>query len=1481
MIMNKKIFTLLAGVLLMLATVFSVSAQGTGYTPDPPSDGPSLVNASRNNTYLNLGVNIGELSDELQQLSFGNRVNDLNLGGNNYYHLRVTAVNDYAGNYYTVPQGNSPAQGNYVLYLGKKQTDGSYPLFLSQLGKAREGLGATLADKYFNTTSKAEESAASLWCTVVNDFNQGQNITFDFINKQQKNQMLEVDVNEYPGWSWKRLGIPGGSNGKYYYNNEMAIVPGGISAWDFSPTYKGIVYESRPLFSYITTDTVAVLCWDDVNNTQQFQFGNTSAPDYVNVTIKIASANDVKNNLIPGMLYFTLYEAAPFVLNATDFNTMFGDVKADFRKLIFDPTSNPKTGSNANPNYFEDGLAAQYIPDFYGGVIYRFFPSSISNNVVVNPPNPMEYSVMLRSSHWLDQMGYMFLYKKGTTSKKDYLYVQHQYQDDNAGGSQFLKLGFREVPKETASLNVGGSSTQPPFGAAETKGMANITGFDQLVNDGNLLVNLTLDELIKERLLIGQTVWRLVYYPSGDSIYINPYQATYLPLFAPQVMDAYGLENKADDWYSIEAQSDSLFTYRAHYNTLDQTDVTTTTSDLTADQAAKFQITRLKYGIDPVKSVMNSHNAFRMFHKLYVEIQNLTSSVRVVTLGNGYANRTISTHINFGNYIECKEGAGKSIRTSVLSDLYLIRTRINNVDYFLRIPLHSADDTAEWWAIEPDERPDLMPSFQWVVMRRHENSSTSQIQFINREFDHTKYGYIQLYNTEMTKFDAPTTAYYAWNNKPVNHLTTSLADYKGNGSTFIALPRVIKENKFLGYEYISRDQALVNVYSLNYSHEYDQTRYVDWKGDYWRYPNTDTTVYVSAQGASDRLYFKLDTAANYNDDGDGYGLEPYGFNPKEWPKKIDYLVQLERQPYKLNLEDRYKLICAECFSLINGTQQEYAMGNREIANGNYLGTPIFNLRHTYFKTGANGETVPYFALVQRLNRNLYTRLVPTATAGADDRAAFDAFLKRTTNLEIAAIIKNVLDNAPRHTNNDYFKTGVFVAGVENQTTKLKFMLRADEATTVSTFRLVPDNDPIYRRFNSAQHDSEFEGDDSPKNALRFHWTDRPSFELFENTGKLAGQVQYWENYGIGTVKTPGRKNYLGSVNSLQYPNDPDPAALGKSQTAIYLDTAYIRRGTGPVKPQYLLVVDPTWPDKTVICDENGDIKESYENYLRGRFLINATDSARGVGTAANWNTIRLLNGENEGRNYLWDQSWERLIFTDAIHSYVKDALYLVGGINLANYMYPGTDIVDISKLDAASARYDTLTSAARPVRKIFLGNNDHKDAVFQMRLIERGSKEFILESETGLPENVTGISGTSGYANFNRIWGTSYGQLNSNGPMIAPCAGGWVKDQNGPAIISRSDQVFNLGNALKLNVRKTEDWPTGNEVFVAAAPTVIGGNNAVNILGAAGKKVVITNILGQTVAGTVLTSDNATIFAPKGVVVVAIEGEAAVKTLVK
>ncbi|WP_455636943.1 DUF6383 domain-containing protein [Parabacteroides sp.] len=77
--------------------------------------------------------------------------------------------------------------------------------------------------------------------------------------------------------------------------------------------------------------------------------------------------------------------------------------------------------------------------------------------------------------------------------------------------------------------------------------------------------------------------------------------------------------------------------------------------------------------------------------------------------------------------------------------------------------------------------------------------------------------------------------------------------------------------------------------------------------------------------------------------------------------------------------------------------------------------------------------------------------------------------------------------------------------------------------------------------------------------------------------------------------------------------------------------------------------------------------------------------------------------------------------------------------------------------------------------------------------------------------------------------------------------------------------------------------PTSNESVADAAEgiKVIAGNGIVEIQGAAGKKVIVSTILGKVIAETVLTSDNATIAVPAGFITVAVEGEEAVKAVVK
>ena len=79
-------------------------------------------------------------------------------------------------------------------------------------------------------------------------------------------------------------------------------------------------------------------------------------------------------------------------------------------------------------------------------------------------------------------------------------------------------------------------------------------------------------------------------------------------------------------------------------------------------------------------------------------------------------------------------------------------------------------------------------------------------------------------------------------------------------------------------------------------------------------------------------------------------------------------------------------------------------------------------------------------------------------------------------------------------------------------------------------------------------------------------------------------------------------------------------------------------------------------------------------------------------------------------------------------------------------------------------------------------------------------------------------------------------------------------------------------DALKVYVEKT-DAPTANETISAGNVVVAGVDGAVVVKGAEGKNVIVSTILGKVVANEVVSSDNAQIATPAGIVVVSVDGE--------
>ncbi|MCC8143709.1 MAG: DUF6383 domain-containing protein, partial [Tannerellaceae bacterium] len=193
------------------------------------------------------------------------------------------------------------------------------------------------------------------------------------------------------------------------------------------------------------------------------------------------------------------------------------------------------------------------------------------------------------------------------------------------------------------------------------------------------------------------------------------------------------------------------------------------------------------------------------------------------------------------------------------------------------------------------------------------------------------------------------------------------------------------------------------------------------------------------------------------------------------------------------------------------------------------------------------------------------------------------------------------------------------------------------------------------------------------------------------------------------------------------------------------------------------------------------------------------------------------------------------------------------------------ETIDIDDIKAEAAK----SSDSRNVKYYPLSGDDHKYVTWSMRYEDIDNidtnNSFLIESMS-----------------------------EDNSTWIQPTKAQWLKMNNGCLVLSVAEEsnfdeitgistnddvlIFNVTYAYAAD---DDEFATDNDKVTTTEVKVIASEGKVTILNAAGKKVVVNNILGQTIANTVLSSDNASIAAPKGIVVVAVEGEEAVKAIVK
>ena len=312
-------------------------------------------------------------------------------------------------------------------------------------------------------------------------------------------------------------------------------------------------------------------------------------------------------------------------------------------------------------------------------------------------------------------------------------------------------------------------------------------------------------------------------------------------------------------------------------------------------------------------------------------------------------------------------------------------------------------------------------------------------------------------------------------------------------------------------------------------------------------------------------------------------------------------------------------------------------------------------------------------------------------------------------------------------------------------------------------------------------------------------------------------------------------------------------------------------------PQYLFVTaaDSVPAYTYCITEKHGinpgcDHAVSYPGYVSGRFLVNLNDSVR--------TSIDKVSATDK----FMSDGYVRLAFVEAVHR--GDSLYVLK----APYTLASISVKDVDGTSYVLPPYLSKDSLG-VVYDIVDLNGEHNNAAFSLRYVgDTENDGFLLESfDYGMKNEKDGtIEHLSGIGSFEGAWV----KLQNGVPVLAQISDDTDKgDHNTGDNLAGSEyydkmswsEVLNQAAIFGLTEGVNGGDATANEDVEVSSVTVIAGNGQITVAGAAGKKVVITNILGQTVANTVVTSDNATIAAPAGVVVVAIEGEDAVKAIVK
>ena len=292
-------------------------------------------------------------------------------------------------------------------------------------------------------------------------------------------------------------------------------------------------------------------------------------------------------------------------------------------------------------------------------------------------------------------------------------------------------------------------------------------------------------------------------------------------------------------------------------------------------------------------------------------------------------------------------------------------------------------------------------------------------------------------------------------------------------------------------------------------------------------------------------------------------------------------------------------------------------------------------------------------------------------------------------------------------------------------------------------------------------------------------------------------------------------------DTLSFLNIDNETQFTTINPALYADTAYVNRGNNTCW-QYLLGVNIEHKEGYYCAEHGFNVTPPCEHavpvsYNEGRYLVNLIDTANAYAKNKGIHNNPYINESEEGRQLA------KLGFVHGIHVL--------------------TDSVDMTKADhlyliKGDAEGDTI-----PVALNTPAFNNVKFAFKYVDYMEN-TEEFKIQ--------------------------TSYKPYVDDTNAPAASEEGYLRWVNGCIVV---DNGYTRGDVFNMDENETRT-PTANEAIEAEATvSVVATDGAVIVKGAEGKNVIVSTILGKVVANEVVNSDNETIAAPAGIVVVSVDGE--------